>query len=1482
MSNVLDGFSSSISQWFVSRFSTPTTVQQEAWPIIASGQHALITAPTGSGKTLTAFLWSLDRFASGHWQPGATRVLYVSPLKALNNDIKRNLLSPLAELRERGPFPDIKVQTRSGDTSQNDRQRMLRKPPDILITTPESLSLMLTTTRGRLALNTVETLILDEVHSLVENRRGVSLMASAERLLDLTGSLQRIALSATVNPLQAVANYVGGYDQLGKPRSIVIVNPPTEKVVTLKIRYPQEVKHASENGESVWDPLAQSFRDIALGNRSTLFFTNSRALAEKITLKINEQSPALLAYAHHGSLAREIRTEVEHRLKNQELRAIVATSSLEMGIDIGSLDEVILIQSPPGIAATLQRIGRAGHGVGEVSRGVLYPVHSADFIEAAALANATRQRDLEPLQPLVGALDMLAQIIVSSCAGDIWRAEDLFQLLRQSAPYHELPREHFNLVLDLLAGRYAGARVRELQPRIIYNRIDGTIESKKSAVFALYNSGGSIPDRGYYQIRHADSGTKIGELDEEFVWEARTGDTFSLGTQHWQVKNITHNDVFVTAAKAGLAPPFWRAERNNRTFHYAERIGEFLQQADDWLDSKQQPLLTEYLCKTLSFDQLAADKLVEYLQRQREASECPLPHRHHLLIELINSGPGGYRGPDNQRQLVIHTHWGGRLNHPWALALRTAWHQQYGTYPRVHADNDAVVVQVETDINPADVLALVNPVNLQALLRKSLEGSGFFGARFRECAARFLLLPRQRFNQRLPLWMSRMQAKKLMSATLEFDNFPVLLEAWRSCLRDEFDLDSLSRQLNEVADGICEWSFINTSSPTPFASNLTFDQINQVMYADDTPDQSQTDTLLSELSDDLIKTAVQNEALRPTVSQEINQQFTNKRQRQHPDYAPQSLDEWNEWVKERVLLPASEWCTQSESQQDLQAGDSLSARNNLLCEITLGDRRWVTHLENAPLLIDRGLVPDSAFSPTDTQKIASLPTLDDERSAVTLANEILSFFGVVSEQQIANCLPVVPDNFLVETDLVSGYLLEKDDRFVYCDADNFEVMLRWQRAARRPVFEALDYKKLPAVLSSWQGFNKTCSEQTILDTVEQLRGYAMPAATMLHDAYACRLTNFTDHQLDSVFINQQLSWLGQGNQQFYIAYPDDLYLLRPENPPASPVEQAFVDVNARYSFDQIFPTLTQVALQANAESAETGDDKPLTAEQIWWNAVWSGHVTSDSLHSIRQGLQRNFRLSIEMTRSPNTNGYNSPGGAQHRSHYGSRPGRRSAARRAKPLANALTGNWQLVPPAGEETDALTELEHCRERVHLLLDRYGLVTRELANRESHRLRWSQIFRALRVMELSGEVLQGHFFEGLSGPQFISQRALNRLMQVEKPAKAFWCSAVDAISPCGLGLDWPELPQRRSANFLSFHNGNLSLVVENMGKRLSFYIEPDNNHIDQILAPVVHLAKTRGQVRVDSINGDPTRGSPYRAALARVLEQRSDHRHIWFEC
>ncbi len=528
--------------WFETRFLAPTDVQSRAWPVIAAGRHALITAPTGSGKTLTAFLWALDAFATGRYQGGTTRVLYISPLKALNNDIQRNLLEPLAALRARfaeasETFPDIRVQVRSGDTPSSDRQRMLRRPPEILITTPESLALLLTTTRGRVALAGVQTVILDEIHSVVDNRRGTVLMTSLEGLRDVA-SFQRIALSATVRSArQRLRRLLPDTTTAHQPRPIEIVEGRDQKQIQFRVRFPEHVRNALDAGQKIWEPLTDSFKTLIAANQATLFFTNSRRLAERITLKINDAESSPLAYAHHGSLAREIRTEVETRLKAGELRAIVATNSLEMGIDIGSLDEVVMIQSPPSIASALQRIGRAGHKVGDVSRGSLFPTHAQDFVEAAALAECIESRDLEPLSVIENPLDVLAQIIVSMTASQTWHVDDVYALLRQSYPYRTLPREQFDLVVEMLAGRYAGSRLRDLKPRIVFDRIEQTIHAAKGAVYALYNSGGTIPDRGYFHLRHTDSGAH----------DRRTRRRIRLGSER-------RADVFVRLAELADQP----------------------------------------------------------------------------------------------------------------------------------------------------------------------------------------------------------------------------------------------------------------------------------------------------------------------------------------------------------------------------------------------------------------------------------------------------------------------------------------------------------------------------------------------------------------------------------------------------------------------------------------------------------------------------------------------------------------------------------------------------------------------------------------------------------------------------------------------------------------------------------------------------------------------------------------------------------------
>ncbi|MEM8766255.1 MAG: DEAD/DEAH box helicase [Pseudomonadota bacterium] len=1423
-------FTPALLDWFDGHFPEATSVQAASWPLIADGDHVLATAPTGSGKTLTAFLYALNQYASGAWAPGHTRVLYLSPLKALNNDIRENLLNPLAELEAAGALPEIRVQTRSGDTSPGDRQRMLRRPPEILITTPESLALLLTTRNGQNALTEIETVIIDEVHAIVDNRRGVQLMTALERLEELAGEFQRLALSATVEPLDAVAGYIGGYSSDGAPRPVHVVRAAGRKAIDFHVRFPEDVHAALENGQKIWDPLADAFRDRIDGNTATLFFTNSRRLAEKITFKINEDGTAPLAYAHHGSLAREIRSSVEQRLKGGELKAIVATSSLEMGIDVGHLDEVVLVQSPPSVAATLQRIGRAGHRVGETSVGSLFPTHAQDFLEAAVLSAAIAARDIEPLEPLTGCLDVLAQILISCTAVQERHVDDLYALLRRAAPYRDLSREQFDLVIEMLAGRYAGSRVRELKPRISYDRINGTVKALKSAVLAFYSNGGTIPDRGYYKLRHAESGTQIGELDEEFVWEATVGQTFAFGSQHWQIHRITHNDVLVRpAAPDTQAPPFWRSESYNRSYHFSARIGGYLEDVENLLADGAAATLERSLVAERGFEAAAATELTDYLSRQREATGTALPHRHHLLLESVQTGPGGYKGPDDISQLVLHSFWGGRLNRPWALALAAALEAHLGYAPEIHADNNAVAIQLKSPMEPAELLGLVRPDNLRALLRESLEQSGFFGARFRECAGRALLLTRQRFNQRLPLWMSRLQAKKLMNTVSRYSDFPVLLETWRTCLDDEFDLHALEEMLGELADGVIQWSFVATGTPSPFAANITFDQINRYMYADDSPEVGGP----SALSDRLIADVVANEQLRPKISAATIARFEAKRQRRETDYVPESDADWAEWVKERVLIPLEEAPAERRSE----------APGLLL--ITLEDRRWVTHQELYSVLIDRKLVDAGAFSGT-------APAVADPRDAIQLASEVLSFYGPRTAEEIAELLPRVPVGLLDdEADWVTGTLTEDIDTTQYCNAENYEILLRFQRAALRPDVQARPITALPGWLASWQGFGEAATEDNLVDALLSLKGFATHLDVWLEDLLPARFEALPPAAVDEALRTAELQWWGTGREQITVGHPEDQQLLQAEEAPApgdDMLTKGFSDPSARYDFSQL----------ADAQ------DAPLDRfAEAFWAGVWQGQLSADTLTPLRQGLERGFALKA----------ITATAGSMRR-----------ARRGAYGQPRSFAGYWQLTTQANARPEAsedpLTRLEEEKERARLLLDRYGFLCRELANREGGRLRWAVLFRALAMMELAGEIVSGYFFEGLSGPQFMTPGALQAFSR-EQPPGTFWLNACDPAAPTGLGLKAAELPQRRPQNYLSYLDDTLALVIENGGARLTFHLPPDHPRLVETLEPLSHLVRRQRRISVQTINDADARQSPYLVPIGTILKGVKDHKLITLE-
>ncbi|MCZ6868842.1 MAG: DEAD/DEAH box helicase [Gammaproteobacteria bacterium] len=1448
-----------IRRWFAERYGAPTDIQAASWPPISRGEHVLVTAPTGSGKTLTGFLWALNQLVTGALMPGAARVLYVSPLKALNNDIQRNLLTPLAELKAvfesaGEAFTNIRVLTRSGDTPQEERRRMQRHPPEILITTPESLNLLLSSKGGRGLLTSVETLILDEIHDVFSSHRGVHLITAVDRLVRLSGEFQRIAISATVNPLDEVAAFVGGStlaNDIYTPRPVRIVRARDTKQIELRVRCPRDPQDVASK-DRFWEPLADEFRRIIQGNRSTLIFTNGRRLSEQLTALINEGTSEPLAYAHHGSLSKEIRLEVERRLKAGELKGIIATATLELGIDIGSLDEVILVSSPPSISSAIQRIGRAGHSVGEVSRGQLIPTHAHDFLEAAVLTDAISRRDLEPRRPIENPLDVLAQILISMTGTETWDIDDLYGFIRTSFPYRNLSRRQFDLVLEMLGGRYADTRIRGLKPRIAIDRGRNTVTARQGALYTLYSAGGTIPDRGYFQLRHAASSAKIGELDEEFVWEATVGQVFALGSQHWRVERITHNDVFVLPAQAGVsAPPFWRNEQINRDWHFSERIGEFLAHADDLLARSEHRELIEELESRHRFDNNAACALTEYLGRQRTATGTELPHRRHLLVERIQGGPDGYDNPAGNCQTIVHTMWGGQVNRPFALALSAALESQLGPGVEVQSDNDAVMVQAPESLAAEDILSIVTSANLDQWLREALESSGFFGARFRECAGRALLLPKRRIGQRQPLWMTRLMSKKLMATVRQHPDFPILLETWRTCLQDELAPEVLRELLAEIESGAIRWSEFTSPKPSPFAAQLAWEQINEYMYADDTPQQGSG---RSALKDDLIREAVFDARLRPAIASVIVDEFEAKRQCLYPGYAPTVPLEITEWIKERVVIPLEEWNALAEAID--RDGDAPLIRAEDLCWLTHDGNRLLCARDVSGVLREQ-LYTGYAVTAFDDEALELAP-IDDERDEAQLLGELLSFYGPRTLSALSKMLSLPEsrleralEELVDEQAVIMGELVKDDSDTHYCDAENFEILIRMQRAALRGAFQPRALATLPGFLAQWQGLaSNDDGPDALAEILERLRCLPLAANQWEADVLPARLRHYNSGWLDTLLEEGSFCWLGTDTEQLVIADPAELPLMKHPDPETSDgLAALFRDPHARYGFFQL-----------QDQAAELRADE--LAERLWC-AVWQGRVTNDGFAAMRRGLEQGFRLDAKAA---------------------SRAAARTSRRRAAMRSFGYPGNWYLLHWPERDDDAITTLELKKDRTRVLLDRYGVVFRELLARELPEFRWSQVLPALKIMELAGEVVGGHFFEDIPGIQFASHRAL-RAMERPRREHVHWMNAQDPASVAGLGLSLPDLPRRAAGNHLVYRGDELVLISESRGRELTIRLAPGDPDLQVCFAPLEHLLTRRRpsltRIELEHINGEPASTSEYLDALSIKFLVANDHKGTYLE-
>ncbi len=1462
-SSPLSLFHPIIARWFAERYGRPTDVQARAWPVIADGKHALITAPTGSGKTLTAFLWAIDSLASGRWQGGGVRVLYVSPLKALNTDVRENLMLPLTEIRERfhaegEPFPAIRVLTRSGDTPAEERRQMLRRPPEILITTPESLNILLCSRNGRGLLTGIATVILDEIHAVAANKRGTHLATAVEQLVPLSGEFQRIGLSATVRPLETVAEFIGGAMIRSvshfEKRPVTIIRGGDRKEYRVRVCHPGPAESVSDS-DTWWQALAASFREIIRAHRSTLFFTNSRRHAEKITRFINEDEPEELAYSHHGSLSREIRLAVEKRLKAGELRAIVATSSLELGIDIGKLDRVVLVQAPPAVSSALQRIGRAGHGVGETSTGLVYPLHGRGFVDAAVMARLVMERDIEEALIVSNPLDVLAQVLLAMTSQEMWDIDRLYDFIRCAWPYRELPRRHFDLVLDMLAGRYAGTRIRDLTPRVTIDRVDNTVKAKEGSARMIYMSGGTIPDRGYYDLRLQESRTKIGELDEEFVWERSIGDTFEMGTQTWRIQRITASDVEVvpTAAVPGITP-FWKAEEMNRDSHLSEKIADFLEEADERTDD---PVFAAELRGRFFMDEEAAASLLEFLQRQKEATRGPLPHRHHLLIEHFDDP----MNRTDRKQVILHTLWGGRCTRPYAMALSAAWEERYGYNLECIVNNDCVLLMLPHEFDAGAILSLVTPENLDRLLREKLEKTGFFGARFRENAGRALLLPRGGFKKRLPLWLNRLRAKKLLDAVLQFPDFPLLIETWRTCLADDFDIERLKSLLGEIAAGEVRISESITAAASPFADNLIWKQTNTYMYEDDTP----TSGARSSLSDRLIGEIVSTGSLRPLIPAGLIGLLEAKLKRTAEGYAPRSSRELVDWARERVLIPEDEWkdlCAAVRRDLGTEGDDAVEGSLPRLVRVLLpgASVRCFAAIESLPRItgalgaarqkIDihpadmNGMLSPAAIHDIDLV-FSRYQSGNDDDSAQELVAEFLASYGPVLPSLPAGVFGTASIAELLNEcaeagTLVIDRLVEGSEEGYACDRENLEILLRMLRAARRPSFTALDIHALPLFLAAWQGVAERGSDMEALqDRLERLFGYPAPASAWEEFILPARMRPYHTAWLDSLMQSSDMVWFGCGRKKISFAFNDERALFsEPSDDEKGNGDAAsiFGERRGRYDFFDI--------------ARQTGLDSARLAETLW-SLAWQGKASNDGMAALRSGILNDF--------TP----------LQPREESGRRPSRSAYNRwtSTRPLA----GRWFALDPMEEPRDRIDEEEIVKDRVRQLVRRYGVIFRELLASEAPPLQWGRILRTLRLMELSGELLAGHFFSGTTGPQFASHEAFRLLSGGHPDDAVYWMNATDPASPCGLGLESlkGELPPRVPSNWLVYRGSTLVLAARRDGKEMTILAPHDDPRLGEYLSFFRELPgrefNPEKMVLIERVNEKKPHESEYAAAF-----------------
>ncbi|GAC1439311.1 MAG: DEAD/DEAH box helicase [Solirubrobacteraceae bacterium] len=1199
----LSHFTPRVRAWFEDAFEAPTPAQAQAWPAIATGENVLISAPTGSGKTLAAFLWALDRLSreSEH----RTRLVYVSPLKALSYDVERNLRAPL-----RGVGGDVTVGIRTGDTSQRERAAMLRSAPDILITTPESLYLMLTS-RAREILRDVEAVIVDEIHAVAATKRGSHLALTLERLEALAGRpLQRIGLSATQNPLEEVARFM-----VGPGRKARIVDVGARRALDLEIQVPVESMIEPDDGtldplervvggeatrRSIWPAIYPELLELVRAHRSTIIFVNSRRASERLALRLNELAEEEIARAHHGSLAREERTGIEELLKAGELPCLVATSSLELGIDMGAVDLVIQVESPKSVSRGLQRIGRSGHGVGATSKGRIFPKFRADLLECAVITRMMREGRIEPTVVPRNALDVLAQQIVAIVATeeDGVAVDDLHALVTRTHSYGELPRELLENVLDMLDGRYPSSEFGELRARVNWDRLAGIVRPRKGAQKLAVVNAGTIPDRGLYSVTLPD-GRRVGELDEEMVYEARPGQTFLLGATAWRIEEIGRDRVIVTPAPgAPGAVPFWKGDSVGRPKELGSAIGEFARWAVE-----QQP---EVLRADYDLDERAARNLIDFLLEQQAATGV-LPSDRTIVIERFRDEIGDWR-------LCVLSPFGGRIHAAWGLALSARIRERFGLESDAIWSDDGIIVHLpDADEPPGAELVLPEPDEVQEAIVAELGGSALFGARFRENAARALLIPRAYPGKRTPLWQQRLKSQNLLEVAKRYPDFPIILETYRECLRDILDVPGLEELLRAL--GRREISLVEVETPTasPFASSLLFDYVATYMYEGDTPNAERRAAALA-LDRDLLRELLGQEELRELIDAGALAQLEDDLQHRSPRTRAGTRDELHDVLRRVGSLSPAECEDRVHDGAGAAAMLAELERERRAVSMRIGrEPRWIA-AEHAGLLRDAvGAVPPSGLP------AAFIATVPDALRA--LAVQYALTHGPFTTGELQARYGVDPAAVLRELEaqgeLVRGELRPGGSEREWCSPEVLRRLRRASLAALRREIEPADQRALAAFLPSWQGVDRHAAAgagiERLREVLVPLQGLALAPEVWERDVLPRRIGAYSPTWMDQLCAAGELVWVGAGSLgrrsgRVALYFREDAAAIGPPHRlPEAPQTEEHELVRARLAASPCFFTdlLGELSLA------------PEALQEALWDLVWAGEVTNDAWAPLR-------------------------------------------------------------------------------------------------------------------------------------------------------------------------------------------------------------------------------------------------------------------------